>query len=300
MKAVFVLLFFVTAGVLPLWSKEFFVAPSGNDKGRGTQNAPFQTIQRGVNALKGGDILTIMPGSYRESVKWHFDGDPSKQTLVRAHYPGTVLLRGDRELKGFKAVPGKKNCYEISLAAAPEGVNERDTYTMYTRDDTILDSPYASYGCYTYDDAAKKLYIATSDGKAPEEHTISVSEIPGFGLIVSPKTKIRKVQNVVIEGLSATGFSSKGASAHSSLWGFAIWNADNCTIRNCSSFINEGGLTMYYADKSRIENCRAFGNGTPKHVSAGNIVIFNSKNSVIDSCNALSFSISSAFSSAQQ
>ena len=80
MKKTSFLLLLILAAAMPLWSKEFFVSPAGNDAGHGTLKAPFKTIQRGVDALKAGDTLTILPGSYSGSVKWRFDGDPVKKT----------------------------------------------------------------------------------------------------------------------------------------------------------------------------------------------------------------------------
>ena len=42
-----------------LGAAEYFVAPSGNDGNSGTEKDPFRTIQKGVNTLKPGDVLTI-------------------------------------------------------------------------------------------------------------------------------------------------------------------------------------------------------------------------------------------------
>ena len=75
------------SAVMPLWAKEYFVSPTGNDTAKGTKKAPFLTIQKGVDTLKPGDTLTILPGSYRGSVLWRFDGAPNKITTVRAQIP---------------------------------------------------------------------------------------------------------------------------------------------------------------------------------------------------------------------
>ena len=281
-RSVAILLLFLSA-VLPLRAKEYFVSPAGNDTAKGTKQAPFLTIQKGVNVLKPGDTLTILPGTYREAVCWQFDGAPGKTTTVRAQIPGTVLLCGDREITGFKAVPGKKNCYAADLAKEPEGVNECDTITMYQKDSSILLTPHPLYGAFFHDNAAKKLYISTSDGRDPKFHGITVSEFSASGFSVVPK-KSKKVLNVVIDGLCAKGFSTKALSSHSSVWGIEIRNAEKCEIRNCASYMNEGGITLHDARFSRISNCQAYGNGTTKHVSAGNIVVFRCTDSTIDNC----------------
>ena len=49
-----------------LAAAEYFVAPSGKDNSEGTEKEPFRTIQKGVDTLKPGDVLTIFPGRYHE------------------------------------------------------------------------------------------------------------------------------------------------------------------------------------------------------------------------------------------
>lgn len=271
------------SAVMPLWAKEYFVSPTGNDTAKGTKKAPFLTIQKGVDTLKPGDTLTILPGSYRGSILWRFDGAPNKITTVRAQIPGTVLLHGDREITGFKAVPGKKNCYVADLAKEPEGANECDTFVMYKKDTSVLLTPHPLYGVFFYDKAGKKLYIATSDGRDPKFHGITVSEYPASGFSVTPK-KSKKVQNVVVDGIAAKGFSTKALAAHSSVWGIEIRNAEKCVIKNCASYMNEGGITLHNGKFSLISHCQAYGNGTSKHVSAGNIVVFGCTDTTIDNC----------------
>ena len=75
---------------------EHFVSRQGNDGNDGlAKEKAFLTIQKGVDALKTGDTLTIAPGEYFEHVKRDNLGDAGKDTLIRAEIPGTVLLRGD-------------------------------------------------------------------------------------------------------------------------------------------------------------------------------------------------------------
>ena len=272
----------------PLSGKEYFTGINGSDSNPGSENAPFKTIQKGVNVLQPGDTLTILPGIYRENVTWRFNGSADKQTTVRAKLPGTVLLRGDIPVSGFRKVADIKNCYSISLDKAPEGVNECDTKKMYQRYSSLQSGKNIVYGAYFYDSSNKKLYIYPSDGLAPENHDITISVLGGNGLNVIPTNlKQEWVKNVVIDGISATGFSWQRATSHSSAWGIVIERAENCEIRNCSAYMNYGGISLREAKKSRVVNCIGYGNGTTQHVSAGNIIVFYAEDSLIDNCTSL-------------
>ncbi|MBE6406434.1 MAG: DUF1565 domain-containing protein [Lentisphaerae bacterium] len=280
--AVFFLMFSSLAG------KEYFTGTNGSDSNPGTEHAPFKTIQKGVNILQPGDTLTILPGIYRESVTWRFNGSAEKPTTVRAKFAGTVLLRGDIPVSGFKKVDGIRNCYSIPLEKAPEGVNECDTQTMYQRYNSLQSGKIIVYGAYFYDTKNKQLYIYPSDGADPENHEISLSVLDGHGFSVVPvDPKQNWVKNVVIEGIAATGYSWRRNAAHTSAWGIVIEKAENCVIRNCSAYMNYGGISLNKAKKSRIENCVGIRNGTTTHVSAGNIIGFYAEDSVIDRCTSL-------------
>lgn len=284
MKVQFSILLTLCIFLSSLSGKEYFTCISGNDKNPGTEQAPFKTIQKGVNSLQPGDTLTILPGIYRENVSWKFNGDSAKKTVVRAKYPGTVLLRGDSPVSGFKKVDGLRNCYSIPLEKEPEGVNECDTMTMYQQRNSLHSGEFIIYSSYFYDQAKKRLYIFPSDGSAPEQHKISVSNLPGCGFSVEPADPKGFVKNVELNGLAASGFFWKQASAHASAWGIMIKRAEHCIIRNCSSYMNAGGITLYEALRSRIDSCSSYRNGTTQHVSAGNIIIFYAKESVIENC----------------
>ncbi len=71
---------------------EYWVAPDGDDSGPGSKEGPFRTIQRGVNALKGGDTLFVRAGRYEEEVTVETDksGSPGKWTTISAA-PGDEL-----------------------------------------------------------------------------------------------------------------------------------------------------------------------------------------------------------------
>ena len=85
----------------------YFVNKKGNDANDGrSRQAAFLSIQKGVDALKPGDTLTIGPGEYLENVQRAGLGSPDADTVIRAEVPGTALLRGDVAAPEFKKVDG--------------------------------------------------------------------------------------------------------------------------------------------------------------------------------------------------
>ena len=269
-----------------LAAAEYFVAPSGKDSSAGTEKEPFRTVQKGVDTLKPGDVLTIFPGRYHESVKWKFDGSPELRTVVRAKIPGTVLLHGDRPVGGFQPVPGMRNCFVTSWPEMPQSVQECDTLVKYARETGPAGSQ-VSFGTWRYDAAGKKLYISTSDGAAPDQHRITATVLPSHGFGVEPAKPNGTVTNVEVDGLCCRGFDTGTPAAHQSVWGICLERPVRSTVRRSHAVLNAGGIGMIAADRCRIEDCSAVSNGATNHVSAGNIIMLNSRNSVIDRCVSL-------------
>ena len=276
------------SAAVSLSATEYFVSPAGSDGNEGTASAPFKTIQKGVNKLKPGDVLTIHPGRYHESVTWKFSGSPEKRTVVRAKIPGTVLLHGDQPAGQFRKVPDRQSCWETDWPQRPQAVLEGDTQVTYTPAGKLeAGSPVVSFAVWHYDEAKKLLRISTGDGLAPKSHRILISDSPRHGFSVEPENPNGKVVNVEVDGLCCRGFNTNTPQAHQSVWGIFLDRPENCTVRRCHAYLNAGGIGMRGADRCRIEECTALSNGAENHVSAGNVIMLDSKNSVIDRCFSL-------------
>ncbi|HWL54336.1 MAG TPA: chondroitinase-B domain-containing protein [Chthoniobacteraceae bacterium] len=275
---------------------EYFVGKKGSDRndGRSVESA-FLTIGKGVEALAAGDTLTIAPGEYFEAVYRENLGSAEAQTVIRAAIPGTVLLQGDVPLSGFKKAEGYRFIYVADFEGEPQIVNETDTLTMFDPAPGLRELEYHT-GLYYHDAEKGKLYISTSDLKAPEEHRYTVSITHASGLhLVAP-------QRVLIEGLAATGFNT-GALMSSreqfgTMWGFYLKTGKGCIIRNCTAYLNGSGIGIQSnsggaAHKNStegggnlVERCTAYGNYSRSNSSGGNIAIYFPDGDEIRDCTA--------------
>ncbi len=269
-------------------AREFFVQKQGDDANNGlSTRAAFQTIQKGLDALQAGDTLTIGPGEYAEGVRSDVLGDLEKETIIRAQIPGTVHLRGDVSPPVFRKVEGYRFVYAAEFERDVQAVNEMDTLTILQSVTSVDELEFSPGGCF-HDAENKKLYISTSDLQPPEAHQYTVSVIRDFGLLLmNPK-------RVVIDGLSTSGFHSNTILRYypgtHTVWGIMAAGARQCVIRNCTAFLNGGGIGMFSSKEGEghnlIEKCQAFANYSKYTQEGGNICSFQSFHDEIRDCYA--------------
>jgi len=287
---------------------EYFVNKHGNDANDGlAKEKAFLTIQKGLDALKTGDTLTIVPGEYFEHVKRDSLGGPEADTIIRAEIPGTVLLRGDVPAPQFKKVEGYRFVYAAPFDRELQAVNEVDTLTIMETAPSMVELEFTPGTCF-YDPDQKKLYISTSDMRPPDTHHYTVSVTKNYGLF------LHRPERVIVEGIAATGYHSvdmqSGNPGDYAVSGIMLAGGKQCVIRQCAAFLNANGIiensgffTRYETNSSHvpvygllipestngpggntIEKCRAYGNYSRFSGSGGNIIVFNSTNDVIRDC----------------
>jgi len=261
---------------------EYFVNKQGNDAtdGLGWATA-FATVQRGLDALAPGDTLTIGPGEYSEAVSRKGLGSTDVETVIRAEIPGTVLLRGDVAAPEFKPVDGYRFVYEADFDGSVEAVAETDTLAMMDKRPN-LDGLELRPGTCHYDSDKKKLYISTSDLRPPSKHHYTVLVTPQCGLY------LKDPKRVVLDGMAATGFYRSGQLSlrfdRDYIWGIIFANPARCVIRNCSVFLNAGGISLFKGHGNVIENCVVYGNSNEYGSEGGGIIRFFGNDDVIRNC----------------
>ncbi|MBQ7695390.1 MAG: hypothetical protein IJT50_09740 [Lentisphaeria bacterium] len=253
-----------------LGGAEYFVEKHGSDANDGTSpERPKATIRAAVKLLRPGDTLTIGPGEYFEAVAGSFAQESTgKPILVRARFPGSVLIRGDREIKGrFSAVPGFRFVHAVDFPQAPNAVNERDTLRILTPAGALAELEF-SPGTFFYDEKEKKLYISTTDGLVPDRHFYTASLLFGGGFYML------KSSYVTLDGLMATGFYTFNRLPHGHCWGLRLSGKTDGVIRNCKAFFNSNGIHFGMERNSVIEDSVVYANGSPAPVSGGNMVVW--------------------------
>ena len=270
-----------------LGAADYYVSPSGSDRAPGTEKAPFATFAKGLSVLKAGDTLIMAPGDYEGAGSRKLVGTREKPIVIRAEIPGTVVIRGDKEVKGFKRLPGERFVYEISWKDFAGGVKERDTLTYYSPAGA-LELLSNSRAAWFHDAKKGKLYVVTSDGRSPDEHLLTVSSRDpkeGHGLQLRDKS-----QYVHIDGLNFTGFDSyviKWGRNFYSIKSLQMNLSSNLKVTNCRFFLNGCGLTFRECKNVLAENCTAYANGSLAIGSAANIYFTReSINCTVRNCTA--------------
>jgi hypothetical protein len=232
----------------------YFVTVTGSDTNSGlAREKAFRTVQRGVDALGAGDILTIGPGEYLESVSRANLGRSNATTLIRAEIPGTAIIHGDVPAPPFRKVEGYRFIYAADFKSDREAqaVNEIDKLAIYKRAPNLAELEFTP-GEFFHDRAANKLYVSTADMEPAGARFYTVSLSTNSGL------ELKKPTGVRIEGLAATGFKGRG---------ILLDEPDNCVISDCRAWFNlQGGIFIserYYrgvTGGNLIEKCTAWAN----------------------------------------
>jgi len=86
----------------PLAARDYYVAPTGNDKNPGTQAKPFRTIQRAASIMRLGDTCHIRGGVYRETVQPWKSGQQDRPIRFVAAQGEHVVVSGADPVTGWR------------------------------------------------------------------------------------------------------------------------------------------------------------------------------------------------------
>lgn len=86
---------------------EYHVAQTGSDRGQGTLQDPFRTIQKAASVAMAGDTVTVHEGVYREWVKPKHKGLSDQRRIVYQAAEGEkVVIKGSERIQEWLHVEG--------------------------------------------------------------------------------------------------------------------------------------------------------------------------------------------------
>lgn len=232
----------------------YFVSLQGRDDATGrSRETAFRTIQKGVSSLQTGDVLTIAPGEYFETVRRDKLGGLDADTVIRAEVPGTVLIRGDVPLPAFRKVDGYRFVYEadVELPGDVQAVNDLDALRAYPCLPSLPGLDFRP-GSFHNVAAAKKLYVITADFSPADTRRFTASLRNEAGI------ELRDAKRLRLEGLSVTGFRDAG---------ILLSRPRRCVVSDCRAYLNSRGIQIDsqatggpLGGGNSIEHCIAWAN----------------------------------------
>ena len=104
----------------------YYVSADASRSGRGSKEAPFQTISQAAAIAKAGDEVIVAPGIYREYVNPVSGGtDEDHRIVYRSEVPLGAVITGSEPVKNWKQYDGN-----VWVARIPNGIF--GSYNPYT------------------------------------------------------------------------------------------------------------------------------------------------------------------------
>lgn len=202
--------------------RTLYVGPGGDDGNPGTDpGAPLATIQASADRAAPGDLVSIAPATYRESVVVTTSGTMSQPIVFRGSGPAVVLDGADPEIAaGVPWTSGAGGTWSL-VTAFSTGHVVTDQGRLF-RYDSLADLqalPAGPPGGFFLDGTT--LRVKFSDGSAPAARTIHVARLED-GLRLDGVAHVR-VENLEIRHFGAGDYGK----------GVYLRFADDSAVRNC-------------------------------------------------------------------
>jgi parallel beta-helix repeat protein len=224
-------------------------------------------------AMHAGDTAYVGPGLYREQVDVQYDGSAEARLVFIADPtgqhtgdpPGAVVVAGSDPVDETLFTPhGPPGVYRAVLPAKVWGVVEMDgpqaRYggTAESREHVVdglseLDVVVKRPATFLWDDAARTLYLHTSDGRAPSTHEIElIHRAAGINVVGRRSVSVigftfRHMQD---GGVRFFRGAANGAAIDNVSWGsrqgIRVYDAANVLIYRNTLFRNENA-GVYFA-----------------------------------------------------
>jgi hypothetical protein len=221
-------------GVLLLWEcrtnraslntvQYYYVAPTGDDANPGSSQAPFRTIQRGLQAAQPGDTVWVEDGVYSEVISFPRNGEPNRPIVLKSiRREGAVLDGASVSVPNWNGLINIRNRKYIVV----EGFLVRNS-------------------------AQRGIWVK---GENDQSHDISIRNCRTLNTVLSG-IAIEYTSRVVLEGCQAS-FAGEGYA------GFYLYRNQDVSILDCLADHNGGaggglaqGFVFLEGENYLVKNC---------------------------------------------
>lgn len=101
---------------------EYFVSPSGSQTNSGTETSPWRSVGFALANATGGDRITLLPGTYVESVVVELSGTAEQPTVIRSQRKWEAVIQNS-PWHGIYVADGVSNVVIDGLQVAASAVD---------------------------------------------------------------------------------------------------------------------------------------------------------------------------------
>jgi len=274
----------------PVAAATYYVRQTvGDDAHEGTSpDSAWRHLVKLSTAMHAGDTAYVGPGLYREEIAVMNDGTPEGRLVFVADTtgqhtgdpPGVVMVAGsdpvDAGVFTAHSAPGVYTApFPERVWGAVEMDGPQDRYGDVERERMVeglspLDVVAKFPSTYFYDEAAKRLYIHTSDGRPPASHEMEIVR-RGSGISMVGKHYVTVMgftfRNMQDSGINFFKGSGDGIAIYNTSWGsrqgIRVYGASDVLVYGNRLFRNEN-CGVYFAAES--VNGVAIGNTTYENI----------------------------------
>lgn len=220
------------------------VSPTGNNSNPGTDpSAPLETIQRAADLAQSGDLISIAPGIYRESVTVGSSGTAVHPIVFRGTAAGAVLDGADETvLLGVTWASEGNDIWSRGLGfSTSHVVTDQGRLFRYDSISDLESLGAGAPGGFYFDGAT--LFVRSADGSSPAARQIHVARLED-GFYLNGRSHIH-IENIEIRHYGSGDYGK----------GVYLRFSSDCVVRTSRIHeIGSAGVWIKGGERNTVEN----------------------------------------------